>query len=185
MIHDEFEIPRQNNFDQQLNLSENEKQSNQVEKNYTSKKNPISKTNISNSITMNQLTPQMKVIIDQVIERTVNKTLSEIQKGLSDSSDSQNSANNENLSRFQSPSEKIEVTMNESNRWNFGNIEFFDLNFEEKSVATEEPLKHSNKNTYYKDVHVFVKRIKEMTIVLKTKMVKRNLFSCLRDTALM
>ena len=116
MIHDEFEISRQNNFDQQLNLSENEEQSDQIEKNYTSKKNLISKTNISNNITMNQFTPQMKAIIDQAIEKTVNKTLSEIQKDFLDSFDSQSSANNENLSKSQNPPKKIEVTMNESNR---------------------------------------------------------------------
>ena len=65
---------------------------------------------------MNQLIPQMKAIIDQTIERTVNRTLFEFQENFSDPSDPQNSTNNEDLSGPQNPSKKIEITMNESNR---------------------------------------------------------------------
>ena len=177
-VFDEFNENRQNNNNE-----------NQIEKNYTSKKNLISKTQISDNSTMNQqFTSQMKVIIDQIIERAVNKVLSDIQTNSSDSSDSQNSADNEgfsNLQNSQNSAKKIEITMNKSDRWNFENIGFFDSNFENKSAITDELLIHSNKDTYYKNVHVFVKRVKEMTIVLKTNVVKKNLSSCLRDTIFM
>jgi hypothetical protein len=43
---------------------------------------------------------------------------------------------------------------------------------------------HARKNTYYRDVHVFVERIKKMTIVLDAETVRRNLSSCLRETTL-
>ena len=130
----------------------------------------------------------MKIIIDQIIEKVINKTLSDIQKDLFDSPDSQNLADNESLSDFQdfqNSAEKIEITMNESNRWNSENIEFFDFNFESKSVITDKLLKHSKKDIYYKNVHVFTERIKKMIIVLNADVVKRNLSSCLRDTVFM
>jgi hypothetical protein len=44
---------------------------------------------------------------------------------------------------------------------------------------------HAEKNIYYKDVHVFIERIKKMIIVLDFEMIKKNLFSCFRETILM
>jgi hypothetical protein len=44
---------------------------------------------------------------------------------------------------------------------------------------------HAEKNIYYKDVHVFIEKIKKMIIVLDFEMIKKNLFSCLREIVLM
>ena len=69
-------------------------------------------------------------------------------------------------------------------RWNSGDIGFFDPNYEGKSSATGQAVKHSGKDTYYRDVHVFIEKVKEMTIVLGPEQVRRNLATCLRGTAL-
>ncbi len=69
-------------------------------------------------------------------------------------------------------------------RWNPDDIDFFDPNFEGKSASTEEAVAHAGKDTYYRDVHVFVKRVKEMAIVLGPEIVRKNLPSCLRGTTL-
>lgn len=70
-------------------------------------------------------------------------------------------------------------------KWNSKDVGFFDPNFEGKSASTDAPLKHSGKDTYYRDVYVFVERMKEMAVVLKANIVRRNLSSCLRGIALM
>lgn len=70
-------------------------------------------------------------------------------------------------------------------RWNSSDIEFFDFNFESQTTVTDVVVKHVEKDTYYRDVHVFVERIKKMTIVLNIDKVRQNLFTCLRDTALL
>ena len=121
LLFDESENSQQNNFDQQNNPKNDEKRSknqknDQIDKNYTSKKNPISKSHITDNLTMDQLTSQMKTIIDQIIEKAVNKTLFEIETNLSDSFDSQNSTENENFANFQNFSKETETAMNESNR---------------------------------------------------------------------
>ncbi len=70
-------------------------------------------------------------------------------------------------------------------RWNLVEIEFFDSNFDEKFAFTNEALIHADKNTYYRNVHVFVERIKKMIIVLEFEMIRKNLFFYLRDSVLM
>jgi hypothetical protein len=44
---------------------------------------------------------------------------------------------------------------------------------------------HAEKDTYYKDVHVFVERIKKMIIMLEFEIIRKNLSSCFRESALM
>jgi hypothetical protein len=70
-------------------------------------------------------------------------------------------------------------------RWNSADIDFFDSNFDEKFAFIDEAVIHANKNIYYRDVHVFVERIKKMIIILESEMIKKNLSSCLRESVLM
>lgn len=118
-----------------------------------------------------------------MIETAVNKALTTASRssGFQESSKLQRPQRSQRSQR--DPNEGDEVVRD--NRWNCDDIGFFDLNHESKLAAIEEALTHSTKNIYYKDVHVFVKRIKKMSIVLKIEQVCRNLFSCLRGTTLM
>ncbi len=70
-------------------------------------------------------------------------------------------------------------------RWNSDDIDFFDSNFDEKFAFTDETVTHAEKDTYYKDVHVFVERIKKMIIMLEFEIIRKNLSSCFRESALM
>lgn len=76
-------------------------------------------------------------------------------------------------------------SMAEERQFNPEDIEYFDLNFENRSAATGDAIAHSEKDTYYKNVHVFVEKIKKMAIVLDVEIVRRNLSSCLRKTIFM
>ncbi len=84
-----------------------------------------------------------------------------------------------------SSEQTVSITKNRQERWNSKNIDFFDSNFDEKFVFTDETIVHAEKNTYYKDIHVFVERIKKMIIVLELEMIKKNLSFCLRESVLM
>jgi DNA-binding transcriptional MerR regulator len=70
-------------------------------------------------------------------------------------------------------------------RWNSADIDFFDSNFDDKFAFIDEAVIHANKNIYYRNVHVFVERIKKMIIMLESKMIKKNLSSCFRESILM
>ena len=70
------------------------------------------------------------------------------------------------------------------NRWNADEVDFFDLMYDDKSAATDEPIEHIDKNTYFRDVSYFIDRIKNMTKVKRAEVVRQNLYICFRDIAL-
>jgi hypothetical protein len=69
-------------------------------------------------------------------------------------------------------------------KWITSDIEFFDLMYDNKSTFTEEFIKHVEKNIYFRDVHLFLKRVKNVTRVKNVNQVRENLFICLRKLTL-
>ena len=69
-------------------------------------------------------------------------------------------------------------------RYNSVNLEFFDLNYDNKTVNTEKIIKHNDKNTYFKNVHLFIDQIKNMANSRDGQFVRDNLWLNLRDNAL-
>ena len=45
-------------------------------------------------------------------------------------------------------------------------------------------MKYASKNTYFKDVHVFLDRVKNIVTIKNVDLVRSNLFTCLRDQIL-
>ena len=137
----------------------------------------ISQTNRSNSrsrIETNMI-EQLNLAIIAVIIATVNATFA-AQTSLVKSSNLSNLSDSQGSTR--------DTSDNETFRWNSEDIDYFDSNYEGKSADTEELVTHSKKDIYYRDVHIFVKRVKKMTMILKTNTVRNNLSTCLRETAL-
>ena len=59
------------------------------------------------------------------------------------------------------------------------------LIFTIKKVAiTIFAIMYVDKNIYFRDVHVFIERVKDMIIVKSAKKIRNNLYICLRDIAL-
>ena len=71
-----------------------------------------------------------------------------------------------------------------SDRWNPQEVGFFDPYYDDKTVATGGAITHAGKDTYYRDVHSFVDRIKDMATVKDAKLVRENLWTCLRGRAI-
>lgn len=69
-------------------------------------------------------------------------------------------------------------------RWIASDIGFFDPHFNGRLVDTAEAIEHSGKDTYYRDVFVFLDRIKDYAETRSPELVRQNLSSCLRGTAL-
>ena len=46
--------------------------------------------------------------------------------------------------------------------------------YNEKFVNFELFIEHVNKKTYFRDVHLFVKRFKKISVLRKLKLVKKN-----------
>ena len=69
-------------------------------------------------------------------------------------------------------------------RWNAGDVGFFDPHYEGKTAETGSPIEHTGKETFFRDFHLFIERAKEVATIKGGEMVRNNLWSCLRGTAL-
>ncbi len=66
-------------------------------------------------------------------------------------------------------------------RWNAVDLDFFDSAYEEKIIATAKSVQHVEKDTYFRDVHLFIDRIKNIVIVKDYDIVRNNLYTCFRE----
>jgi hypothetical protein len=68
--------------------------------------------------------------------------------------------------------------------WITSDIEFFDFMYDNKFTFTKKFIKHVEKNIYFRDVHLFLKRVKDVTKVKDVAQIRKNLFTCLQELAL-
>ena len=73
--------------------------------------------------------------------------------------DSENSENN-SISRF---------------RWNLGNLDFFDLFYNNKFVNIEAAIKYIKKKIYFRDVYLFVNRVEKFYVIKEAILIRENL----------
>ena len=70
-------------------------------------------------------------------------------------------------------------------KWNSVDLDFFDFFYDDKSLASEASLiVNTDKNIYFRDVHLFIVRAKKMTLTRDEQLIRNNLWLNLRDTAL-
>ena len=81
-------------------------------------------------------------------------------------------------------SKNVVSSNNNNTKWNAKKLEFFDLMYDNKSINIEQIMKHANKNIYFWNVHLFLNKVKNMTLIHDDQFVRKNLFICLRDIAL-
>jgi hypothetical protein len=56
--------------------------------------------------------------------------------------------------------------------------------YDNKFTFTKEFIEHAEKNIYFRDVHLFVERIKNVAKIKNAAQIRENLFTCLRELAL-
>jgi hypothetical protein len=56
--------------------------------------------------------------------------------------------------------------------------------YDNKFTFTDEFIEHAEKNIYFRIVHLFLKRVKNVAKVKNSAQIRKNLFTCLRDLAL-
>lgn len=69
-------------------------------------------------------------------------------------------------------------------RWNPADLGFFDPNYDGKSISTGPPMEHTGKDTYFRDVHLFIERAKEFAFTKGGDVTRTNLWLSLRGSAL-
>ena len=120
-------------------------------------------------------------------ESSISIMTSEIQNAINETI-RQYVAANPSISEFAEFSEFAELSVSavsfENSKWNAFEVEFFDSLYDEKSINIEQVMKHAKKNTYFRNVHFFIERIKDIAIIQDEQHVRDNLFTCLKDFAL-
>ena len=69
-------------------------------------------------------------------------------------------------------------------KWNSADIGFFDSHFNDKTIATTSAMKHSEKNIYFRDIHLFFERCSNIAAIKDDQLIRDNLFICLRELTL-
>ncbi len=68
-----------------------------------------------------------------------------------------------------------------SNRWVTADLRFFDSTYDEKILTTIESMQHAKKNIFFKNIHLFIDRVKNFAMIKDYDTMKNNLYTCLRD----
>ena len=85
-----------------------------------------------------------------------------------------------------SESSNLENDNNSNNiKWNSVDFDFFDFFYDDKSLISEASLiVNTDKDIYFRDVHLFIVRVKKMTLTRDEQLIKDNLWLNLKNTAL-
>ena len=86
---------------------------------------------------------------------------------------------------FSKSSNQNDDNIDNNIKWNFANFDFFDSYYDDKSLANETSfIVNIDKDTYFRDVHLFIVRAKKMTLTRDEQLIKNNLWLSLKNIAL-
>jgi hypothetical protein len=68
-----------------------------------------------------------------------------------------------------------------SNRWVAANLRFFDSTYDEKILTTVESIQHADKDIFFRNIHLFIDRVRNFAVIKDYDAVKNNLYTCLRE----
>ena len=83
-----------------------------------------------------------------------------------------NSSNSSKSLDIDDSSKSIDENDNDDDddRWNSIDLKFYDSHYDDKSIDNDASfIKHVDKNNYFRDIHLFVNKIKKMTKKKKKK----------------
>ena len=63
----------------------------------------------------------------------------------------------------------------EQSRWNSGDLNFFDLIYNDKFVKNEKAIEHIEKETYFRNVYLFVERVYDIVAIKNIEVIRENL----------
>ena len=80
--------------------------------------------------------------------------------------------------------ESADNNTGDTERFNPDNVDYFDPFYESKFIDTVFAIKHIGKSIFFRDIHVFVDRVKDVARVKGDTLLRQNLQICLRGSAL-
>ena len=128
----------------------------------------------------------IQIAIDVAVSAEMKRVLTRMQKMLNNVIEPRDQSRSQNSSKSSNESNLNEANANDDTfKWNSVELNFFNFNYDDKIFNNDDtPMKHAEKNIYFKDIHLFVIRIKKTAMIKDNQLIKNNLWTCLRNTAL-
>lgn len=135
-------------------------------------------TNEENIMTNSFHTSEQTQTIREMLQTMIQDTLSTL---------IQTTINNIKIAERQSDQQKTSSSNSilvKTKRWIVVDIDYFDLMYDNKFIYTRDLMKNAKKDIYFRDVHLFLERVKDHARIKNSALIRKNLFTCLRDLTL-
>ena len=128
----------------------------------------------------------IQIAIDVAINAEMKRVLTRMQKMLNNVIKQRDQQKSSDSSKSSNESKLNEANADDSTpKWNFTELNFYDFNYDDKTLNNDDAsMKHAGKNIYFRNIHLFVTKIKEIAMIKKNQLIRNNLWICLKDTAL-
>ena len=118
----------------------------------------------------------------RIIAVIVRKAIQTISRERDDDDDDAESSDS---SEFLESSNQNDDNIDNNIKWNSANLDFFDSYYDDKSLTNEaSSIVNTDKNTYFRNVHLFIVRTKKMILTRDEQLIKNNLWFNLKNIAL-
>ena len=130
--------------------------------------------------------PNIQAAIDAAVSAGMERVLTRMQKMLNDATEQRKQQKPPDPSEPPGEPGSDDTEVGDSTpRWNPAELSFYDPNYDGKTLNNDDAsMEHAEKNTYFRNVHLFVIRAKETAMTKDSQLVKNNLWTCLKNTAL-
>ena len=109
------------------------------------------------------------------IQRIVDKVIANYVQQHSSLSKSQDERDSPNLNELN------DVNIDDTSRFQSKKLNFFNFTYQDKSIFDVSTLKNFEKKTIYRDVFIFINRIKHFAITHDVELIRNNLYRCLQN----
>ena len=130
---------------------------------------------------MFELNKNIQTTIDRFIEINMNRMFQRL-KTIMNVKLSTNNFSNDIFSNKQSVIDNIfNFDNNNDSRFNSKKIYFFNFHFNDKTSFIDASMKYISDNTMFRDVYLFITRVKNFVDVHDVKLIRKNLFKYLQN----
>lgn len=133
-------------------------------------------------------TSESSAVMDEAaVRRIVNEAVQAAAVQFAAATAGSQSAGNQAAGRFNPAAEAADATAPTitTSRWNANELGFFDSHYDGKTVHSgAPPIEYTGKDTYFRDIHLFLDRAKQFMPAKGAETVRDNLWLSLRGTAL-
>ena len=131
---------------------------------------------------MIELNENIQTAIDRFIEINMNRMFQRLKTKMNVKLSTSNSFSNDNSSNRQSNIESaFNFSNNDDSRFNFKKVNFFNSQLHDKSSSIDASMKHINNDIMFRDIYLFIARVKNFVDMHDVELIRKNLFKCLQD----